>query len=277
MLDARRHLAAVLALAIASALPCSAQRSAATLMDPVQIVNAAVESQLEADRVDHSNWIYREHDPAPGHDAIYMCVGSPQGEIRRMVELNGKPPDAATAEAEDARITQYINSPAEQATAAKNTAHDDVQATELLKMLPLAFTWTIRSETPELITLDYKPNPKFEGPDMQSRVMSTMAGQLIIARNGNHYRIRSFRGALVSDFKIAYGILGRLYKGGTFDIERREVGPGFWEITETHIHIAGHALIFKTIGTQEDSNKYDWKPSPAANLHEAAKILGVKP
>jgi hypothetical protein len=272
----RRHLGAVLALTLASS--CFAQKPAsASSSDALQIVNAAVESQLEADRVDHSNWIYREREPAPGHDAVYTCVGSPQGELRRLVELNGNPPDAATAQSESDRISQYVNSPAEQATARKNGAHDDVQATELLKMLPQAFTWSIRSETPELITLDYHPNPKFSGPDMESRVMSTMAGQMIIARNGNHYRIRTFRGALVSDFKIAYGMLGRLYKGGTFDIERREVGPGYWEITETHVHIAGHVLIFKTIGTQEDEVKSDWKPSPAANLQEAAHILGVKP
>jgi hypothetical protein len=273
MPSSRRHLAAVLAFAGFCTAPAVAQKPET---DAIQVINAAVESQLEADRVDHSNWIYRERNPSPGHDAIYNCVGSPEGEVRRLIELNGNPPDAATAEAEADRITQYVNSPAEQAASRKNGAHDDVQATELLKMLPRAFLWTITSETPELITLDYRPNPKFDGPDMQSRVMSTMAGQMVIARNGNHYRIRTFRGALVSDFKIGYGLLGRLYKGGTFDIERREVGPGYWEITETHVHIAGHALIFKTIGTQEDEVKYDWKPSPAGNLREAAHILGVR-
>ncbi len=243
-------------------------------MDPVQIVRAAVDSQLEANRNDHSNWIYRQ---TTGGNAVKNCVDSPKGGLCRLVELNGKPVDPPTAQAEADRIRRFIASPSEQATARKNGAHDEAQADELLKMLPNAFLWTVASETPDLITLNFRPNPGFDGPDMESRVMSTMAGQLVVARNANHFRIRTFRGALVADFKIGYGLLGKLYKGGTFDIERREVGPGCWEITETHVHIAGHALIFKTIGTQEDEVETDYKPSPAANLQEAAKLLGVNP
>jgi predicted metalloprotease with PDZ domain len=66
-----------------------------------------------------------------------------------------------------------------------------------------------------------------------------------------------------------------MYKGGTFDIERRQVGSGHWQITETHVHIGGHALFFKSIGTQEDEVKTDWKPSPDETLIEAARTLGA--
>ena len=102
--------------------------------------------------------------------------------------------------------------------------------------------------------------------------MATMAGTMVVMHNGNH--IRTFRGALTEDFRIGFGLFGKLYKGGTFDIERREVGPGYWEITETHVHIIGHVFFFKTIGEQQDEVKSDWKPSPAQSLKEAERILG---
>jgi len=38
-------------------------------------------------------------------------------------------------------------------------------------------------------------------------------------------------------------------------VERREVGDGHWQITETHVHIQGHALLFKSISEQEDDEK----------------------
>ena len=101
--------------------------------------------------------------------------------------------------------------------------------------------------------------------------MGTMAGQMIIVRNGN--RIRTLRGYLTQEVKIGYGFLGHLNQGGTFDVERREVAPGFWEITETRVHIGGRALLFKTIGQQEDEVKTDWKPSPAHSLREAEDLL----
>jgi hypothetical protein len=266
----RRHLAAA-ALLAPLWLHAQAPNNA------VAIVRAAVDSQLAADRDDHTNWVCRVTNGSDGHVTVSKAVGSPQGELRRIIEINGHPVDAATAKSEADRIRAYVNSPSAQAANRKSDAHDDRQATELLKMLPTAFTWTIATETPDLITLDYRPNPNFDGPDMQSKVMSTMAGQLVIARNGNQDRIKTFRGALVADFKIAYGMLGRLYKGGTFDVERHEIAPGTWEITDTHIHIAGHVLLFKTIGTQEDEVKSDCKPSPAKDLRAAASLLGVTP
>src|SRR6202012_4140106 len=99
--------------------------------------------------------------------------------------------------------------------------------------------------------------------------MGSMAGTMVVVHNGNH--IRTFRGELTEDFRIGWGILGKLDKGGTVDVERREVAPGFWEITETHVHIVGRALFFKTIRTQEDELKTDCKPSPAQNLMDAEK------
>ena len=35
-----------------------------------------------------------------------------------------------------------------------------------------------------------------------------------------------------------------------------------WQITETHVHIQGHALLFKTISEQEDDVKTDFKQLP---------------
>lgn len=255
-------------------LPASLHAQAS---DPkaLEYVRGAVASQLQADKIDRSCWILHDHDVTPGRDVLTLNVGSPDGELKRTLEQNGKPLSPADEKAETDRIVQFVHDAAAQSRTHKENSHDDQQATALLKMLPDAFLWTIASETPELVTLNYVPNPKFEGPDYQAKVMSTMAGQLVVARKGNH--IKTFRGSLTQDFKIFGGVLGRLYKGGTFDVERREVAPGFWEITETHVHIAGHVFVFHTIGEQQDEVKTDWKPSPAKNLTEAAHLLNANP
>jgi len=263
------HRSALASLAVAMfCLAATAQQGS----DPnaVAIVRGAVAAQLQADRNDHSNWTYRDHD-VEGRDVVYTCVGSPQGELRRMIEVNGHPVSPEEAQRETQRIAEYVRDPDAQARARKNAAHDDAQATELLKMLPEAFLWTIVSDNATDTTLNFRPNPNFSPPDMQSRVMGAMAGTMVVMHKGNH--IHTFRGSLTDNILIGYGLIGRLYKGGTFDIERREVGPGFWEIIETHVHIGGHVLFFKTIGQQEDDVKSDWKPSPAQSLKEAEQML----
>jgi hypothetical protein len=50
--------------------------------------------------------------------------------------------------------------------------------------------------------------------------------------------------------------------GGTFEVERRETGKGEWQITETHVHIQGHALLFKSISEQEDDEKSKFRRLP---------------
>ena len=138
-------------------------------------------------------------------------------------------------------------------------------------MLPNAFIWSMNSQNAHEISLHFRPDPAFRPPDMQSRVLGTMAGDLVIARDGD--RIQTLRGTLTQDVRIGFGILGKLNQGGTFDVERREIRPGLWQINETHVHIVGRAVLFKSIGEQEDEVKTDWKPSTAPNLQTAEEQI----
>jgi len=244
--------------------------------DPAAVadVRQAVSAELDANRTDKSIWTYRENDVTPEKNAVYDTIETPQGTLRRLIELNRHPLSAQATSVETHRIQSYVNDPAAQARARKAAEHDGAQAEELLKMLPEAFLWTKKSENSENETLSFRPNPNFEPPDMQSRVLGKMAGELVISKDG--HRIRSLRGTLTDDILIGWGILGKLDRGGTFDVERRMVGDGRWQITETHVHIGGHALIFHTIGQQEDDVKTDWKPSTAQTLREAEQQLDAR-
>jgi hypothetical protein len=242
--------------------------------DALQVLRNAVSAELEANHTDHSIWTYHDHDKTPDQDGTFLTIETRQGTLRRLIAINGEPLSASAAGAETQRIETYVHDPEAQAKARKNGAHDDAQAAEMLKMLPDAFIWSKVSETPEFITLRFQPNPGFSPPDMQSRVMGAMTGEMVIARNGD--RIRTLRGQLSYNVLIGFGLLAKLYKGGTFDVERRLVGDGHWQITETHVHIGGHALLFHSSGQQEDEVKTDWKPSLDDTLEAAARALNAQ-
>lgn len=263
-------LTAVVAMGCACAPAALSQQSDAHAK---QLLEAAVHTELTSAQRDHSVWTYRDEDKTAEKDAVYLVVDSPHGGVRRMIELNGRPVDSATEQSETERISTFVHDRYAQAKQRKSNAHDDQQATEMLKMLPDAFIWTVKSETPEYVTLEFRPNPDFSPPNMEARVMGMMAGEMVIARADN--RIRTLRGALTEDVKFGWGLFGRLRQGGTFDIERREIAPHIWQITESRVHIGGRALLFKNIGQQEDEIKSDWKPSTARTLEEAAKQLGA--
>ena len=231
----------------------------------------AVAAELQADKTDNFPWQYRDHDIQPGKDVVAEVIETPRGDLRRVLQLNGQTLTGAARDKEIARLRAFVQSPDDQARQKKSGESDDKQAREFLSMMPAAFIWTVVSETPEAITLKFRPNPDFRPPDMQSRVLAVMAGEMIIVRGVN--RIRSLRGALTDDVKFGFGVFGKIDKGGTFNVERREISPGHWQITETHVHIGGHALLFKTIGQQEDEVKTDWRPSTAPDLPSALEQI----
>jgi hypothetical protein len=237
--------------------------------DPRQIVQQAVNTQLAADRDDHSHWRYVRTDD--GKDKV-VVVETETGAISRHIEVNGRPAPPSVLAEDDANVQRFIHDPALQQKQRQNGAHDDKSAIELLNLMPEAFVWKVEGQTPDLITLSYVPNPNFEPPDMEARVMGAMSGTLTVAMPG--HRIKTFKGRLGNDVTIGFGFLARIKAGSTFDIERREVAPGYWQIAETHVHISGHALFFKTIGTQEDQVKSDFTlVPPGTTLEQAVGLL----
>jgi hypothetical protein len=255
-------LGAVLAAAATGALAQNAK----------QIVQQAVNTQLAADRDDHSHWRYLRRDDGDE----WVVVETENGAMRRHILVKGKPASEAVLREDDEANQKFIHDPALQAKQRRDGAHDDKSAIELLNLMPEAFLWKVESQTPDVITLSYTPNPNFDPPDMEARVMGAMSGTLTVTAQG--HRIKTFKGKLSNDVTIGFGFFARIKAGSTFDIERKEVAPGYWQIAETHVHISGHALFFKTIGTQQDEVKSDFSQVPAGTtLEQAIGMLNAAP
>jgi hypothetical protein len=237
--------------------------------DAKQIVQQAVYAELAANRDDHSHWRYVKTEEGGNK---FVVVETENGAISRHIEENGRPASAGIIAADNQYIQKFIRDPSLQQKQRQNGAHDDKSATELLNLLPQAFDWRIDSETPDDYILGFRPDPNFHPPDMEARVMGEMAGTLVVDKK--QHRIQTMKGALSEDINIGFGILGRLRQGGTFDVERRQLAPGLWQITQTHVHIEGRALFFKTIGQQEDEVKMDFtEVRPGTTLEQAVTML----
>ena len=252
----------LLAIAVSAVWPLSAQ-------DPRQIVKEAVQTELDAGTNDHSHWIYFEIDQRPERTVKQWVAQAQHLSLNRVVERNGQPVSEAQQRQE---MTDFINDTRAQAKQRKSGEHDDEQAEELTKMLPDAFIWTLQSQTDQDLVLHFKPNPGFHPSDIEARVFASMEGEMAVDRR--LHRIATLKGHLTRDIKIGFGLLGQLDEGGTFDIERRELTPGIWQITETHVHIQGRALIFKTISENEDDLKSHFERIDAStSTSQALSVL----
>lgn len=252
---ARRSL--LLAIAVLLPISCIAE-------DARQYVQQTVQVELAKDRNDHSHWIYFETDRKDGHSLKQWVAEAADGSLRRVLENDGQP--VSTAE-QRRKMDTYLHNTLARSKQRKSEQHDDQQATELLNLLPQAFIWTMKGTQANLTLLHFKPDPNFRPPDMEARVFAAMEGDMAV--DTKQRRIASLKGKLIRDVKIFGGFLGSLYAGGTFDVERRETGNQVWQITETHVHINGHVLLFKTISEQEDDVKTNFKQLAAnATMHQ---------
>jgi hypothetical protein len=235
-----------------------------------EIVRTAMQAELAADKNDHTRWRYRDAKQ-DGSDTVSIVVETDQGSVKRLISKNGQPLTEGEARAEEERVQRFIHDPEKLAKQKRDGVQDGKNAEELLNMLPDAFTWKVESEDAQKITLHFDPNPNFSPPDMQGRVLGTMAGTLVVNKGQN--RIETISGKLTQDVTIGWGLLGRLREGGTFRVERREVTPGLWQIVETHVHINGRALFFKTIGEQQDEVQTEFTQVPhGTTLEQAAEM-----
>ena len=240
-----------------------------------QFVQRAVDNELAKDRDDHTRWLYFETDQKPEHPVKQWVAETAKGSLKRVLQLDGR---VLSEEEQKQRMDAYLNDPAALAKAHKSGSHDDAEAAKMLQMLPKAFLWTKTGERDGCTILHFRPDPNFSPSDMEAKVFAAMEGEMLV--HTQQLRIASLKGHLTQDVKFLGGLLGQLEAGGSFDVERRETGrKGVWQITESHIHIKGHALLFKNIGEQEDDVKTDFRELPQDTTMEQARqeLLEVRP
>jgi hypothetical protein len=234
--------------------------------DARQFVQKAVNNEMAKDQADHTRWMYLEEDKKPDHPVRQWVADTANGSLKRILQIDGHRLSAAE---QKQRIDRFLGDRSAQAKQRKSSSHDDEQAAEMLELLPKAFIWTRKGEQGNNVILHFKPDPNFNPPDMEARVFAAMEGDMAVDKE--QLRIASLKGRMIQDVKILGGLLGALYAGGSFDVERRETGGGIWQITETHVHINGHVLLFKTISEQEDDVKTDFKQLPSNITMQQAK------
>lgn len=231
-----------------------------------------VTNELKADANDHTHWIYKDDNKVPDGHTVKIVIQTEEGNLSKTLQKNGRPLTADEQKEDEKKIDEFVHDAAVREKQRHDEQQDSDRAAALTKLLSDAFLWSFAGKNGVLTTLNFKPDPKFHPPSRESRVFAAMEGTMVV--NTKQKRIQHLKGSLTQDVDFGYGLLGKLDKGGTFEVIRTQVGPGIWDITTTHIHIHGHALIFKSIGEEQDEITSHYHPTPNPHsLEAAAKML----
>jgi hypothetical protein len=252
-----------------NALP---QSDSGTLgMSANELARKVVANELKFQNEDHDLWMYRLEKEESGRKQVHEILETKNGSLSRFLSVDGRPLDAKQQQKENQRLQRLVSHPDEQRKLQQASNKKAEQGMRLFNMLPDIFVFAYAGRQGNLLTLTFRPNPNFQPPSIEARVLHSMQGEMTVETKQE--RLAAMNGRLVEDVKFGGGLLGHLEKGGKFEVRQAEVALGHWEMIVLVVDMKGKALLFKTIGVQEAETHSDFHLVPDLTLAEAEDIL----
>jgi hypothetical protein len=258
-------------LLVASALGAADQQSK-TPSSPADLVMAVIRNELNPTNRVEIRWKYLLNKDVSGKEETREVVETNSGSLERLIAIAGRPLSSAQQHDEAERILRLVHNPDDQKKLEESRRKDADQSNAFLRTIPNAFLFESAGESGELVKVVFKPNSQFTAHSREAKVLKQMQGEIWI--DAKQQRLVSINGQLMNDVKFAGGLLGHLEKGGKFNVKRREIAPGDWELTDLAVSMRGKALLFKTICVQQKELHSEFQRVPNnLTLSEAAGLL----
>ena len=225
-----------------------------------EYVRQMIENELTHLKNDHTHWRYHHHREDEKNNYDRDVIETVQGSLARTLLLWGKPLTADQRQKDEERMRKLVSDPEEQAQRAKREKDDDEKIEKMLRAVSQAFIFKYEGEQDGLLRLSFVPNSRWDPPSLELKIFRSLRGNLWVDRGAN--RLAGIDGTLFEDVSFGWGILGRLYKGGTFKVSQRDVGEGHWTTVSEEINMTGRAVLFKTITRKQSELLTDFTRVP---------------
>jgi hypothetical protein len=231
----------------------------AALGQDTSLVQRALANEARAANDARHPMRYRLRKSSPRLTTTKVICETADGAVARLISVNDAPLSPADEQREQARLDQLLSDPGKQRHRKQSQDQDTARALKVLRTLAAAFLYeysgTVDTSAGQVAKFRFKPNPNFDPPDLETQVLKQMTGELWI--DPRQERVTRLDGQLQQDVDYAWGILGRLYKGGTILIEQADVGQNQWRIVHFNMKMSAR-VVFKTriFDTTEDESQF---------------------
>ena len=229
---------------------------------PEAVVTRAAHNELTS-RNTHP-FRYTLHKVDDGKITTKEIIETKDGDVARLIAVGDKSLDSDAEATEVDRLQTLLAHPEIQAHRRKREQADANRADEMIRLLPDAFIYQfegmVDGPNGPCYRLSMKPNPKFNPPDREAEVYHGMAGELWIDQKQE--RMVKLDVHLIGDVDFGWGIVGKLYKGGTIVVEQKDVGDNHWEQGLLKLNLTGKILMIKSLTIDTTEQESDFSPVP---------------
>jgi hypothetical protein len=199
----------VMTLLCISSSESPAQRRRSPI-DANQLVSRTVANELKTAEEHHSRWLYSLYRLKQDETQVFQAVQTKDGTLTYLVRVNGRPLTAEERKREDARIRKLLSDPDEQRKEQEKSRSDIEKVEQLVEMLPRACIFRVDGHQGRYIRLNFKPDPTFDPPSREAKVLHSMTGTMLV--EPTEARLRSLSGQLLEEVEFGGGMLGHLNK-----------------------------------------------------------------
>lgn len=217
---------------------------------------------------------YRLRKSSPRLTTTKVIAETKDGAVARLIAINDQPLSIEDEQREQARLDAFLSDPKLQEHRRQSEENDTERALKVLRVLPTAFLYefagTAQAASGTVERFTFKPNPNFTPPDIETGVLTAMAGELWV--DPVQERVVRLAGSLQQDKELALGIV-ELDKGGWVEIEQADVGGHQWRIVHLKLRM-NTRVLFKTKSSDSDQVYTNFEPLPLnLNYQDAIKLL----
>ena len=285
----RTAIIGLILLALAPPRVWSAQTEQPAAIDPTALVRRATQHRMDASR-NHRPLRYLLRKTDERHDTTKDIIESKDGDVARLVAINGKPLSAQANQAELDRLNTLANHPEIQEHRQQREQKDADRVNRLMRLLPDAFLYRFEDMAPcaprqagagprhggagggQCYRLSFSPNPRFAPPDEEATIFRGMAGEVWIDQAQE--RLTRLDAHLIADVDFGWGIIGRLNKGGTILLEQADIGGDDWEVTGMKLNMTGKVLMVKSLSLHITEETSHFLPVPPdVDYRKAIQLL----
>jgi len=255
------------------------RQSASAWTGEAGLVQRALANELRAASDSQHPMCYHLRKTSPRLTTTKAICETADGAVARLIAVNDAPLSTADEAREQGRLDQLLSDPGKQRHRKQSQDSDTARALKVLRSLPNAFVYEYAGagqvSSGWVEKFRFKPNPKFDPPDMETQVLTQMTGELWI--DPAQERVTRLDGRLRQDVDFGWGILGRLYKGGTVVIEQADVGDHQWRVVHFDMKMSAR-VVFKTrvFDTAEDESQFVSVPAGIRYQQAIAMLRGTE-
>jgi hypothetical protein len=201
-------------------------------------------------------------------------IETQEGRADRIVKFNGEPlaPDQQARQIH--RLEKLLSDGKARKEEFKEQRSELRRRVRMMAAFPKAFLFAPDGDGPDgTLRFSFRPNPKFSPHDRETQVFRGMEGTVWV--NPAEERLTRIEGVLTKDVSFGWGIFGKLYKGGTYEIAQKQISPGVWRITRLDLNLRARVFLggFHLLRNEQNEG---FEPTPKEMTYEEALELLLK-